>query len=202
MPEPLGGPALFGMVRRDDLLRLADDRARAEAARRRLDEYDTVDLIDEAKAIIDDFFDAVTWEKVENNVIKSRDALRIWRHRTLEDQENDWRHMGFSRFELQHAAERYLNRPWLHCREIDWLVVNVLLYAEYQATLDFLRIQMMPLSRYIAGQLGTRSAGAWSVALRGVVTAVKWTIWTGVAVVVTAVAGLVGPIALVAVTAA
>lgn len=190
------------MVKRDDLLTLADDRARAEAARRGLDEYGTEHLIAETKAIVDDFFDGITWEKVEDNVIKSLDSLRAWRHRMPEDQESDWRYMRISRSELQDAAERYLNRPWLHCREMDWLVVDVLLYAEYQATLDFLRVRMTPMSRYLAGKLRTTSAAAWSFAWRGLVTSVKWAIWIAVAIITAAVAAPVGPIALVAVTAA
>jgi hypothetical protein len=189
------------MVKRDDLLRFVDDRARGEASRRGLDEYGTEDLIDEAKAIVDGFFEGLIWETVENGVTQSRDSLRIWRHRTTSDQENDWRYMTFARAELQHVAERYLDRPWLHCREIDWLIVNVLTYAEYQATLDTFRANVMPFTRYFAGKLGTTSSAAWSITWRVLVTGGKWAIWCGLAVVAAIVAAPAGPIALVVVTA-
>lgn len=189
------------MVTRDDLLRLVGDRARDEASQRGLDADRTDELVGEATAIVDDFFESLTWQRVENGVIKSRDSLRVWRHRTVSDEEDDWRHMGFARAELQNAAERYLDRPWLHCREIDWLVVDVLVYAEYQATLDFLRVRTTPLTRYLAKKLGTTSSSAWSIIWRVLVTSVKWAVWCGLAVVAALVASPAGPIALVTVTA-
>lgn len=190
------------MVKRKDLLDRADGQARAEARRRRLDEYDTADLIAEAKAVVDDFFDSITLEKVEKNVIKSRDPVDFWRHRAASDEEDDWRHMAFARADLQDAAQRYLDRPWLYSREMDWLIVDVLVYAEYQATLDFLRIRMMPFSRYIASQLGTTPVVAWSFVWRGLVTALKWAIWGGVMFLAAVFAAPVGPVILIAITAA
>lgn len=190
------------MLKRATLLQLANERASAQANTQELDESRTDDLVAEAKAVVDDFFDSITWQAVENNVIKSRDPIDSWRHRTPEDQEQDWRYMSFSRSSLQGAAERYLDRPWLQSREMDWLVVDVLLYAEYQATLDFLRIGMMPMSRYIAGQLGTRSAVAWSSAWRGLMTGLKWLLWTALFTAAAAAMSPVGPIAVVVVTVA
>ena len=162
------------------MLRLVADHARTEAEKRGLAEYESEELISEATEIVEDIFGAITWERVENGVIKSRDAIVIWRHRTINDQKDDWRYMGFARSELQNAAERYLGKPWLHCREIDWLIVNVLVYAEYQATLDFVRARMMPLSRYITGKIGSGAAVAWSLLWRCVVTGLKWLIWLGI----------------------
>lgn len=168
------------MVRKDDLLKYVSEQARIEAKKRNLDEYPTENLVSEATEIVDDLFMSITWEKVEGDVIKSIDPVTSWRHRGANDMESDWRYMHFSRAELQNAAERYLERPWLHCRELDWLIVNALIYAECQATLDLFRSRIMPLSRYISKKAGSIkwqiSSGLW----RSIVFLVKWLIWIGV----------------------
>jgi len=168
------------MVRKDDLVRYVSERARMEAKTRNLDEYATGELVSEATDIVDDLFTSITWEKVEGDQIKSIDPVTSWRHRGANDMESDWRYMHFSRAELQNAAERYLERPWLHCRELDWLIVNALTYAECQATLDFFRSRIMPLSRYISKKAGSIkwqiSSGLW----RSIVFLVKWLLWIGV----------------------
>lgn len=168
------------MVRKDDLLKYVSEQARMEAKKRNLDEYATDALVSEATDIVEDLFMSITWEKVEGDVIKSIDPVTSWRHRGANDMESDWRYMQFSRAELQNAAERYLERPWLHCRELDWLIVNTLTYAECQATLDFFRSRIMPLSRYISKKADSIkwqiSSGLW----RSIVFLVKWLIWIGV----------------------
>lgn len=168
------------MVRRDDLLKKAAEMARLEAKRRSLDEYATGDLIDEAAEIIDDLFMSITVEKVEGDAIISSDSVTYWRHRVASDMESDWQNMQFSRADLQKAAERYLDRPWLHCRELDWFIVNTLIYAEYQATLEFFSIRTMPFSRYISKKTGIKWQIILSVIWRTIVFMVKWLIWIGV----------------------
>lgn len=168
------------MVRKDDLLKYVSKHARMEANKRNLDEHATDALVSEATDIVDVLFMSITWEKVEGDVIKSLDPVTSWRHRGPNDMESDWRYMHFSRADLQNAAERYLERPWLHCRELDWFIVNALTYAECQATLDFLRANIMPLSRYMARKLDSIkwliSSGLW----RSIVFLVKWVLWLGV----------------------
>lgn len=168
------------MVRKDDLLKYVSEQARLEAQKRKLDEYATEDLVSEATDIVEDLFMAITWETVEGDVIKSTDPVTTWRHRGVNDMESDWRYMHFSRADLQNAAERYMERFWIHCRELDWLIVNALVYAECQATLDFFRSRIMPLSRYISKKAGSIkwqiSSGVW----RSIVFLVKWLFWLGV----------------------
>jgi hypothetical protein len=165
------------MVRKNDLLRYVSEQARLEAKKRNLDEYAAEDLVSEARDIVDDIFMSITWEKVEGDVIKSIDPVNSWRHRGASDMESDWRYMHFSRADLQNAAERYIQRPWLHCRELDWLIVDSLTYAECQATVDFFRSRIMPLSRYISKKAGSIkwqiSSGLW----RSIVFLVKWLLW-------------------------
>jgi len=181
------------MVRKDDLLENAAEMARTEAKRRSLDGYAIGDLIDEAAEIIDDLFMSITVEKVEGDVIKSSDPVTYWRHRVASDMESDWQNMQFSRADLQNAAERYLDRPWLHCRKLDWFIVNVLIYAEYQATLEFFSIRTMPFSRYISKKMGSIKWQISSEIWRTIVFLVKWLIWLGV-IVLTFQFAPVGPV--------
>jgi hypothetical protein len=165
------------MVRKNDLLKYVSEQARLEAKKRNLDEYAAEDLVSEARDIVDDIFMSITWEKVEGDVIKSFDPVTSWCHRGASDMESDWRYMHFSRADLQNAAERYIQRPWLHCRELDWLIVDSLTYAECQATLDFFRFRIMPLSSYISKKAGSIkwqiSSGLW----RSIVFLVRWLLW-------------------------
>jgi len=167
------------MVRKDDLLKYASEHVRMEANKRNLDEYATDTLVSEATDMVDYLFMSITWEKVEGDVIKSIDPVTSWRHRGANDMESDWRYMHFSRAELQNAAERYLETSWLHCRELDWLIVNALTYAECQATLDFLRSRVMPLSRYISKKAGSIKWQISSWLWRSIVFLVKWLLWLG-----------------------
>jgi len=157
------------MVRRDDLLKYVSEQARLEAQKRRLDENATQDLLSEAADIVEGLFMAITWETVEGDTIKSTDPVTAWRHRTVNDMESDWRYMHFSRADLQNAAERYMERPWMHCRELDWFIVNALVYAECQATLDFFRARIMRLSRYISKKAGNTKFEISSFAWRFIV---------------------------------
>jgi len=170
------------MVRKDDLLKAVLERACLEVKRREgLDAEE--DLRQEAADIVDDLFSAITWETVEGDIIKSTDSIATWRHRGANDLESDWRYMQFARADLQNAAERYLERPWLHCRELDWLIVNTLIYAECEATLDFFRAGIMPLSRYISKKAGNTKLQISSFAWRFILFLIKWLAWLGILVV-------------------
>lgn len=188
------------MVRKNDLLEYVSQQARKEASRRGLDEDATEDLVSEGRAIVEDLFASITWETVENGVIKSNEPITSWRQRNIYEVESDWRYMKFSRAELQGAAERYLDRAWLHCREIDWVIVNTLTYAEYQATLDFLRAHTMPISRYIARKAESIGWQIGSGLWRMIVLAVKWLLWLGIFIASFIVAPF-GPIVWVGITA-
>jgi hypothetical protein len=170
------------MVRKDDLLKAVSERACLEAKRRK-GVHAEEDLRQEAADIVDDLFSAITWETVEGDIIKSSDSITTWRHRAANDLESDWRYMQFSRADLQNAAERYMERPWLHCPELDWLIVNTLVYAECQATLDFFRARIMPLSRYISKKARNTKLQIFSSAWRFIVFLIKWFVWLGILVV-------------------
>lgn len=187
------------MVRKDDLLKYVSQQALKEASSRGLDEYATEDLVSEARDIVEDLFASITWETVENGVIKSNEPITSWRQRNIYEVESDWRYMNFSRAGLQGAAERYLDRTWLRSREIDWVIVNTLTYAEYQATLDFFRAHTMPISRYIAKKAESMGWQIGSGLWRLIVLAVKWLFWLGIFVASFVVAPF-GPIVWVAIT--
>lgn len=171
------------MVRKDDLLKYVSEQSRLEAQKRKLDEYATEDLILEATDIVEDLFVAITWTTVEGDIIKSADPVTTWRHRDENDLESDWRYMNFSRADLQNAAERYIEKTWICCRGLDWLIVNVLVYAEFQATLDFFRSRNVPFSRYISKKTGNIKWQILSKVWRSIVFLVKWLFWFGIVAV-------------------
>jgi hypothetical protein len=158
------------MLDQTTLLAQMETQARDEAKRRHLDSLYAESLIDEARELVRDLFSSVWWKKAE---------LTSWRHRSEQDREDDWRYMGFDRASLRNAAERYLDRPWLHCRELDWLILNVLTYAECQATLEFVRVRTMPLTRYlISWTEGGTTASVITNLWRLIVFVVKGGLWT------------------------
>jgi len=168
------------MVLKNDLLKYVSEQAEMEANRRSLDEYATKNLIAEATEIINDLFMSITVEKVEGYVIKSIDPVTNWRHREADDRESDWQKIHFKRADLQNAAERYLGRPWLHCRELDWFIVNALMYAQYQATLDFVLLHNRPFTRYLSKKTGVLKWRVSSAVWRSIVLIAKWLLWLGI----------------------
>jgi len=152
------------MVRKNDLLRFVHEQAFMKARKHNLEEYETDVLVAAATDIIDDLFMSITCRKVEGDE-RSIGPVSVWSHRDVNGMESDWRDMHFSQAELRNAAERYLERPLLQYRELDWLIVNALTYAECLATLDSFRSRIMPFSRYILKKVSRIkwqiSSGLW-----------------------------------------
>lgn len=156
------------MVRKKELLEYAAHKALEETQRRGLETSDKEQLVAQAQNIIEDLFLSTGWKEIEAGEDKP-EPLTVWRHRTIDDQEADWRSMSFAKAELQNAVERYLDAPWLQCREIDWLALNLLTYAAYQATLDSVRTRTLPMGRYLSRKMDSTGfrigAELWRAAL-------------------------------------
>lgn len=146
------------MITKDSLLRDVKAKALAEAKMRGLDEYDACDLVREAEEVVEDFFAYITWTKIADGVIQSKDSVTEWHHRQLYEFENDWKHLELDRECLREAAERYLDRPWMQSGKLDWLVLDVLTYAEYQAFVDEVRSKTLSLQEYVALKVGRQKS--------------------------------------------
>lgn len=156
------------MVSKKELLEHAVHKALEEAQRRGLDALEKEELVAQAQIIIEGMFLSTGWKEIEAGEDEPK-PLTAWRHRTVEDQEADWRSMSFAKAELQNAVERYLGAPWLQCREIDWLALNLLTYAAYQATLESIRSRTLPMGRYLSRKMDSTGlrigAELWRAAL-------------------------------------
>lgn len=183
-------------VTKNTLIAEAEQNAGMEASRRGLDKWDTESLVDDARAIVSDIFDNIF---VEDSSSKVPEPVTHWRHRTPQDIETDWREMSFGRDEIRSAAERYADSPWLQSRILDWLILNVLTYAEFQATLDVVRARTMPATRYIASKTGSTKGTLASALWRGAIFILKWSIWF-IAFAVSFEAAPYGPVAILATT--
>ncbi|ABA56761.1 hypothetical protein Noc_0231 [Nitrosococcus oceani ATCC 19707] len=165
------------MVTKAELLTQTAQQASIEANKRHLNDSATEQLQAEAQAIVKDIFRSIGWENSENVPEIPPNPLTAWHHRTLNDRELDWRNLNFAQEELQQAAGRYLRAPWLHCRELDWLVLNTLIYGDYLAALDTIRARTMPFSRYQSRKSGKTGFRVLTEAWRGALLLLKIAAW-------------------------
>ena len=137
------------MIRKEMLIAEVTKLAELEAARNEKDEYEGQDLSSSARDIIEDVFGALFWTKVVRGTIIDSGPLSEWHHRGLDDIEVDWKYLSIYRTALLEAAEKYLERTWMQSKNIDWLILNALSYAEFQGTLDSFRSKYIPLDGYL-----------------------------------------------------
>jgi hypothetical protein len=160
------------MVVKHALQKEIEEKATAEAKARGLNGYAASDLVCEAVDVIEDFFAYITWTKVADGTIQSKDSVTEWHHRQPHDFESDWKYLEFDREGLRNAAERYLERPWMQCSKMDWLILNVLTYAEYQAFVDQVRSRTMRLEDYVSLRTGGKVKSGTSFAVLGLIIAI------------------------------
>lgn len=92
---------------------------------------------------------ALLWTHIVNNKVERIASLDQWRHRQLPDIESDLAYLEINRQELLLALSEYLSKPELSSKQADWLFLNVLVYAEYVATVSEIRKKLMGLDRYV-----------------------------------------------------
>jgi hypothetical protein len=166
----------------DDLEVELTELARGEAEKRAFDEFETQGFVAEAADIIFTFKCAVNVENVENGKIISHENLKGWTHRLEHNFEPDWQNMGIDRDGIQTASDTYLEQPWLQSRKLDWVILDLLTYAEYQATLDYLRSRLWPMSKYVSHKVGDTKAIFWSNFWGFIKFLFKFAIWLAVCV--------------------
>lgn len=137
------------MIIKEMLVAEVTKLAELEAARNEKDEYEIQDLSSSARDLIEDVFDALIWTKVVGGTVINVGPFSEWHHRELDDIEADWKYLSIYRTGLLEAAEKYLERTWMQSKNIDWLILNALTYAEFQGTLDSFRSKYIPSDRYI-----------------------------------------------------
>jgi len=108
------------------------------------------DFVDEAKSRIEELFTAIVWTRVENGLLESYDSISKWQHRCFEDVEKDWLFLSIDRKAFQEAAEFYLDNSWMTNTKIDWLILNILTYAELLGTLELARSRILSPTQIIS----------------------------------------------------
>lgn len=167
------------MISKESVLKDVKEKALLEAKFRMLDEYDAPDLVSEAEDIVEEFFCGITWTKVENNIIQSKDSVVEWHHRQLHEFESDWKYLEIDRSILHNSAERYLDRSWMQCNKMDWLILNTLTYAEYQGFVDTLRSKTLDIDDYVALKVGRKKSFS-SMIWASLAFLLGWGLWLAV----------------------
>ncbi|OGB32493.1 MAG: hypothetical protein A3F78_20795 [Burkholderiales bacterium RIFCSPLOWO2_12_FULL_61_40] len=99
--------------------------------------------------IVNDVFDSLQWTSVSGSIVQNVAALDEWRHRSLSDIEKDWAYLEFDRNKILVALSRYLDQEHFKSKRLDWLFLNVLVYAEYIATIDEVRRRLLGVDAFV-----------------------------------------------------
>jgi hypothetical protein len=89
--------------------------------------------------IADHVFDSLRWTRVSDGTVQDVRSLEEWTHRMPHQIEADLAYLEINRSEVLVGLSKYLASSKLRTRELDWLFLNVLTYAEYTATVWELR---------------------------------------------------------------
>jgi hypothetical protein len=89
---------------------------------------------DVALEVASQVFDSLRWTKVREGIVRDVSCLDSWEHRTPQDIEADLAYLEINRPDILSALSRYLADASLQTKELDWLFLNILTYAEYTAT--------------------------------------------------------------------
>jgi hypothetical protein len=137
-----------GSVSRKELLKVMKELASIEASKRTLDEWEIENLEYEAIEVIYDIFDSLRYKK-KNKKADDYESLEGWPHRSSSNYEDDWKLLGIDRTRIQIGVKNYLNNDWMHNTKTDWLILNVLNYAELQAFKEFTRANILSPGEYL-----------------------------------------------------
>ena len=102
-----------------------------------------------AKQLVDQIFDSVRQMKVCEGVVQETSSPDEWRHRTTQDIEVDLAYLEIHRPAILAALSEYLADISIQTREIDWLLLNLLTYAEYIATVSEIRKELLGIDEYV-----------------------------------------------------
>ncbi len=102
-----------------------------------------------AQQVVDRIFDSMRQTTVHQGIVQDIASPDEWRHRTTQDIEADLAYLEIHRPGILSALSEYLADDSLRAREIDWLFLNVLTYAEYVATVSETRKRLLGLDEYV-----------------------------------------------------
>jgi hypothetical protein len=86
---------------------------------------------------------------VQAGIVQDYSTPEEWHHRTTQDVEADLAYLEVHRPAILTALSDYLADDSLRTREIDWLFLNLLTYAEYIATVTEIRKKLLGIDAYI-----------------------------------------------------
>ncbi len=102
-----------------------------------------------AQKLVDQVFGSLRLMNVKEGIVQDFSSPDEWRHRTTQDIETDLAYLEIHRPGISSALSDYLADNSLHTKEIDWLFLNLLTYAEYVATVAEVRKKLMGVEGYI-----------------------------------------------------
>lgn len=117
---------------------------------------------------------AALFDRLFNNFNKDGEWLSKWVHAPVLDVARD-QSLNWYTQDLRSAAETYLeDAAWLQCREMDWLIADMLTYAEVAST--FRAMAGVPLSFGSKAEWGVSLLRlSWRVA--------KWIVWLAITLI-------------------
>lgn len=104
---------------------------------------------DVALQVASQVFDSLRWAKVREGIVQDVSCLDSWKHRTPQDVEADLAYLEINRPDILSALSRYLADASLQTKELDWLFLNILTYAEYTATVSEIRKKLLGIDGYV-----------------------------------------------------
>ena len=103
--------------------------------------------------ILDEVFGSLRWAKVSGGQVEEITHLESWKHRSASEIEADLAYLEINRASVLSALSEYLSNDSIASAQLDWLFLNLLTYAEYNATLSEVRKSLMGIDRYIKSLL-------------------------------------------------
>ncbi len=102
-----------------------------------------------AQELVDRALGSLRQMNVQAGIVQDYSSPDEWRHRMTQDVESDLAYLEIHRPAILAALSDYLADSSLRTREIDWLFLNLLTYAEYIATVAEIRKKLLGVDDYI-----------------------------------------------------
>jgi len=146
--------------------------------------------------ILDQVFDSLRWTQVVEGTVIKVSSLDVWKHRSISEIEADLYYLEIDRSTILLSLSEYLSNDSLTSNRLDWLFLNVLIYAEYIATLSEIRNNILGSERYINRRLIPSAENitdishltkrSWHLPVCLAISGISWAIYPALSVAVTA----------------
>jgi hypothetical protein len=145
--------------------------------------------------IVEQLFDSLMWTSVSEGIVEKVSPLNTWKHRTLADIEADFAYLEINRQAALSSLSKYLANESIATKELDWLFLNVLTYAEYIGTVSEIRRKMLGVEEYVkrlsapkpehSTDISLFAKKAWHLPLAISIVSISWFIHPAMPVLVT-----------------